>query len=109
MFIVYKYRYYKVLGFIATEGGGITEPGVLYLSSYPGNYYNVSIFPIICHHAFGRHLSTYNSIYNHNRVLQSDLALDRYWVIQSGYSRLATEVSLGMVIIYGKLLLCHDI
>ena len=38
---------------------------------------------------------------------QSDLALDKYWVTQSGYFRLATTVALGMGITDGKLLYCH--
>ena len=33
--------------------------------------------------------------------------LERYWVTQSGYFRLATTVELGMVITDGKLLFCH--
>ena len=40
-------------------------------------------------------------------ILQSDLALEKYWVPQSGYFRLATVVALGMDIIYGKILYCH--
>ena len=43
MATVYKYIYQKVLGFIATEGAGITEPGAPYLNCYPVNCYNVSI------------------------------------------------------------------
>ena len=39
----------------------------------------------------------------------SDLALDKYWVTQSGYSRLATTVTLGMGISDGKLLYCHGV
>ena len=38
---------------------------------------------------------------------QSNLALEKYWVIQSGYFRLANTVALGMGITYGKLLYCH--
>ena len=33
--IGYKYNYSKVLVFIATEGGGSTEPGHPYLSHFP--------------------------------------------------------------------------
>ena len=35
MAIGYKNNYRKVLGFISTEGDGITEPGYPYLSSFP--------------------------------------------------------------------------
>ena len=40
---------------------------------------------------------------------QSDPAVDKYWVTQSGYFRLATTVELGMMIIYGNIILCHGI
>ena len=40
---------------------------------------------------------------------QYDLALDKYWVKQSGYFRLATTVTLGIGIANGKLLFCHGI
>ena len=40
---------------------------------------------------------------------QSDLSLDKYWVSQSGYFRLVTNVALGMGITDGKLLYCHGV
>ena len=39
----------------------------------------------------------------------SDLALEEYWVTQSGYFRLANELALGMGITDGKLLYCHGV
>ena len=42
-------------------------------------------------------------------MCQSDISLEKYWVPQSGYFRLTTIVSLGMVITYGKLRFCHHI
>ena len=41
--IGYKYDSRKVLGFIATEGSGSTEPGDTYLSCFPDIYSNVSV------------------------------------------------------------------
>ena len=46
---------------------------------------------------------------NQNRMWQYDLALDKYWVTQSGYFRLATTVAFGMGITDGKLLYCHGV
>ena len=46
---------------------------------------------------------------NHNMMRKSDLELDKYWVTQSGYFRLATTVVLGMGITDGKLLFFHGI
>ena len=40
---------------------------------------------------------------------QYDLALEKYWVTQSGYFRLVTTMALGMVITYGKLLYCYGV
>ena len=40
---------------------------------------------------------------------QSDLSLEKYWVTQSGYFRIATTVALGMGITDGKLLYCHGV
>ena len=40
---------------------------------------------------------------------QSDLVLEKYWVTQSVYFRLATIVELGRRIAYGKLLYCHGV
>ena len=37
------------------------------------------------------------------------LALDKYWVTQSGYFRLATSVASGVGITYGKIQLCDSI
>ena len=35
--------------------------------------------------------------------------LEKYWVTQSGYFRLATKVALGMIIIDGNLIYCHGV
>ena len=40
---------------------------------------------------------------------QYDLSLEKYWVTQSGYFRLATAVALGMGITDGKLLYFHGV
>ena len=107
--IGYKYNYRKVLGFIATEGSGSTEPGDPYLSPFPDIYSNVSVRPVVRPHLLGRYFNACNAIYNHNRWWQSDLSLDKYWVTQSGYFRLATTVTLGMGITDGKILYCHGV
>ena len=94
----------KVLGFIATEGAGSTEPGDPYLSRFPHIYSNVSVFPVVHTHLPGKYFNACNAIYNHNRIRQSDISLEKYWVTQSGYFRLATTVALSMGITDGKLL-----
>ena len=99
----------RVLVFIDNEGGGSTEPGDAYLSRLPDIYSNISVLPVVHLHLLGIYLNAYNSIYNCNSMQQSDLALDKYWVTQSGYFRLATIVALGMGITDKKLLCCHGV
>ena len=60
MAIGYKYIYQKFLGFIATEGSVITEPGVTCLSCYPDYYYIVSILPVLHTRVIGRYFSICN-------------------------------------------------
>ena len=99
----------KVLGFIATEWAGSTEPGDSYLYRLPEIYSNVSVCPVFPPHFIGKHLNACNEIDNHNRMWQSDLAVDKYWVKQSVCFRLATTVALGMGITDGKIMYCHSV
>ena len=109
MDIRYKCISNKVPGFIAPEETGSTEPGITYLSHYPDNYCNVFVCPVLQHHVIGRYFSACIPIYNNDRMRHFYLALEKYWVIQRGYFRLATILVLGMGIIYGKILFCHVI
>ena len=107
--IVYKYNSRKVLGFIANDEAGSNEPGDHYLSNLPDIYSNVSFIPIVCTHFIGSYLNACNAIDNNNRIHKSDLALDKYWVTQNGYFRLATTVKLGMGNTDGSILFCHGV
>ena len=107
MDIGYKYNYRKFLGYISTEGVGSTEPCDPYLSRFPYIYSNVSVRPVVCTRLLGRHFNAYNAIDNQNSMLQSYLELDKYWVTQRGYFRLATTVALGMGITDVQILFCH--
>ena len=107
--IGYKYNSRKVLGFIATEGTGVTETGYPYLSRLPDFYPNVSVCPVVRPRLLGIYFNACNLIYNHNMMRHYDLALDRYLVTQSGYFRLSPTVELGMDITDGKLLYCHGV
>ena len=103
------YNYRKVLGFISTEGSGSTEPGDTYSSRFPDIYLNVSVRPVVHTHLLDRYLKVFNSMENHNRPRQYDIALEKYWVAQSGYFRLATTVALVICTMDGKLLYCHGV
>ena len=60
--IGYKYNSRKVLGFIATEGTSITEPGDPYLSRLPDIYSNVSVCPVVSPHLLGMYFNACNVI-----------------------------------------------
>ena len=94
----------KVLGFIATEGSGSTEPVDPCLSHLPEILSKVSVRPIVYPHFLGRYLNACNAIDNHNKTQQYDIALDKYRVTQSDYFRLATTVTLGIGITDGNIL-----
>ena len=109
LIIGYKYNSRKVLGFIATEGAGSTEPGDTYLSCFPDIYSNVSVHPAIRPHFLGSYFNDCNEIDNRNRMRQSDLALDIYWATQSGYFIIATTVALGVGTKDGMLIYCNGV
>ena len=44
---------------------------------------------------------------NNNRMGQSDISLEKYWVTKSVYFRLATTLALGIGTTYGNLIYCH--
>ena len=92
MYIVYKYNSRKVLEFIATEWSGSTKPGDPYLSHLTDMYYNISVHPVVSPHLLGRYLNACNTIYNHIRMRQSYMPLEKYLATQSGYFRLITAV-----------------
>ena len=68
IYIGYKYKYQKFLGFIASEGDGIIDPDDTYLSRFPDTYYNVSICPTVCTCILVRYSNACNSIENHNKM-----------------------------------------
>ena len=82
---------------------------VPYLSCFPDIYSNVSVCPVVHPHLLRIYFNACNEIEHHNMVQQSDKALDKYWVSQSGYFRLATAVALGMGITDGNILYYHSV
>ena len=107
--IGHKCNSWKVLGFIATEGDGITYTGYFYLFCLPENYSNVSIHPVVVPRIIGTFFNACNAIYNNNRMRKSDLVIDKYKVTQSGHFRLATTLASVMVITDANILFCHSI
>ena len=75
MAIGYKCNSSKVLGFIATEGAGSTEPGDPYLYCLTDIYSSVSVHPSGHPHLIYRYSNDCNATDNHNKMRKSDLAL----------------------------------
>ena len=71
----YKYNYRKVLGFIVTRGDGSTEPVDIYTSCFSDIYSNVSVRPVIRPRFIGRYFNDLNTIDNHNRMRQPNIAI----------------------------------
>ena len=96
--IGYKYNQRKVLSFLATKGVGHTEPGKAYEARWKDEHNNTQSReiprPAIC--------STYfehcNAIDVQNQSRQFDLHLDKQWITNDGYFRIATTV-FGMTIV----------
>ena len=109
MSIGYKYNSRRVLFIFSDEGYIRTDTGDICLYCFYDNYSSFSDFLVVYPCIVYSGLNSCNAIYQHNNMCKYDLALEKYWVTQSGYFRLATTVALDMGITYGKLLFCHSI
>ena len=109
MTVGYKYNTRKFLGFIATEGGGSTEPVNPSLFHLSDIYSNVYFGPVVCPQFMVRHFNSYNAIDNHNRMWQYEIALEKYWVTQSEIFFTCNSSSIGMGITKRKLVFWHGI
>ena len=98
--IGYKYNVRKVLYFIVTDNSGSTKTGIPYLSNYPYQFTNVVISPV-AHPLVMSFFSAVNDVDSHKKSRQSDLSLEKLWVIQCGCMRLCTTVATGMTIANG--------
>ena len=82
--IGYKYNARKVLSFIVTDNSGSTKTCIPYLSKYPDQFTNVSIFPVARPLVMSKCFSAVNEVDSHKNSRQYDLALDKFWVTQCG-------------------------
>ena len=64
---------------------------------YPEQFTNVSIRPVALPLVMSKK-SAVNEVDSHNKSRQSGLALEKLWVIQCGWLRLCTTVSMGVTI-----------
>ena len=102
-FLGYKYNCRKVLCFLCSENSGDFKEGLPYVARFHdtnGNMQNREVYrPSIISDYFG--LS--NKIDRHNHIRQSALSLEKYWVTQCPWFRIATTV-IGMTVTDASLL-----
>ena len=79
-------------------GVGSTTLGINCLLKYPDQFSNVSIFPVAHPHIMSKFFGSVNEVDSHNKSHQLDLALDKFLVMQCGWLRLCTNVSMRMII-----------
>ena len=76
---------------------------------FPLHFLNVYVHPVVRPPFRGVYFYSCNISYGYNRMRQSNLVIEKYWVTQGGYFRLLATVSLGMVILDWKLVYCHGV
>ena len=60
-------------------GSGSTDTGDTSLYFFPGTYYNAFIFPVVHSCIIDIHFNACNAIYQHNKMHQYGLVLEKYW------------------------------
>ena len=75
-----------------------TTLGIPYLSNYPDQFSNVSIRPVARPLLMSKFFGLVNEVDSHNKSLQLDLALEKFWVTQCGWIRLFTTDAMGTMI-----------
>ena len=96
--IGYKYNQRKVLSFLATKGVGHTEPGKAYKARWKDEHNNTQLREISRPSICSTYFEHCNAIDVHNQIQQFDLHLEKQWITNDGYFRIATAV-FGMTIV----------
>ena len=104
MSIGYKYNSRRVLFIFSDEGYIRTDTGDICLYCFYDNYSSFSDFLVVYPCIVYSGLNSCNAIYQHNNMCKYDLALEKYWVTQSGYFGIGTTSALGMGITDAKIL-----
>lgn len=95
--IGYKYNARKVLCFIATENAGSTVYGDPYVARFNDAAGNVCVRYVPRPAVLSKYFSSCNKVDAHNQARQSCLALEKHWVTQDPWFRLASTL-FGMTI-----------
>jgi hypothetical protein len=95
--IGYKYSARKVLVFLGTKNSGSTEPGEPYIARFPDANGNVAQRAVPRPDVVSRYFNDSNVIDSHNQARQFELALEKQWITQYCWFRVATTL-LGMTV-----------
>jgi hypothetical protein len=95
--IGYKYSASKVLVFLGTKNSGSTKPGEPYVARFPDANGNVAQRNVPRPDVISKYFNDSNVIDSHNQARQSSLKLEKRWIVQNGYTRLATTL-IGMTV-----------
>ena len=94
----YRYSTKTTLFFIATADAGSTRPGTPYEMKYTDDHGNVCLRHVERPDIISNFFRDSNAIDRHNQSRQFDLALEKTWLTQEPYFRLATTI-IGMHVV----------
>ena len=80
-----------------------------YLLKYPDQCSNVSIRPVDHPLLMSKCFDSVNEVDSHNKSLQSDIVLEKFWVTQCGWIRFCTNVAMGMTINNSRKCFCYGV
>ena len=89
-----KYNTWKVLYLIPTEGEGIKKYGITYLTKHLEPFGNFSIRTVAILLVMYKFFVLVNEVDYHKKHIQSDLAMEKYWVTQCGWICLCMAVAM---------------
>ena len=95
--IGYKYNARKVLCFVATRNAGSTTPGKPYVARFNDAAGNVSERHVPRPDILSKYFGQSNVVDAHNQARQSCLALEKRWITQDPWFRIATTL-FGMTV-----------
>ena len=90
--IGYKYNKRKVACFIATKGAGHTEAGKPYEAKWKDENGNTRSRDVFRPEVIAKYFVRSNGIDVHNQTRQGDLRLEKHWVTNDGFFRIATTL-----------------
>ena len=86
----YRYSRKTVLHFVLTKNGGSSKPGDPYKMRYTDSFGNICIRNVDRPQVVSNFFASSNTIDTHNQLRQDSLKLEKKWVTQNPWFRLAT-------------------